>query len=386
MKRMRKLVATTAAMVLLGTGAGFAADTVKVGLVGEMSGPFAEFGAQFKGGVEAFQAINGTEAGGKQVEVIIKDVGGPNPDVAKRIAQEFVVRDKINVLTGFGFTPNAAAVAPIATEAKVPMVVMNAAAGGLTKASDYMVRVSFSLPTLVPPMAQWLVDNDFKKAYVIVGDYRPGHDTEAAFLEAFPKAGGEVVGNVRTPLMTVDFAPYMQKIKDAKPDVIFAFVNAGDVMAGLMKAYREKGLEEAGIKLVGTGDITFEPSMPAVGSAADGVVTSYAYSMEHPSDLNKEFVAAFKEAAGADAMPSIMAVSGYDAMALIYAALDKTGGDADGTALVDAMKGMEWESPRGPISIDPETRDIVQNIYLRKVEKVGDHYGNVEFETFEPAK
>lgn len=386
MKHMRRLIATTAAMVLLGTGAGFAADPVKVGLIGEMSGPFAEFGAQFKGGVEAFQALNGMEAGGKQVEVIIKDVGGPNPDVAKRLAQEFVVRDKVDVLTGFGFTPNAAAVAPIATEAKVPMIVMNAAAEGLTKASDYMVRVSFSLPSVVPPMAQWLVDHGYKKAYVVVGDYRPGHDTEAAFLKAYPEAGGTVVGNVRTPLMTVDFAPYMQKIKDAKPDVIFAFVNAGDVMAGFLKAYREKGLEEAGIKLVGTGDITFEPSMPAVGSAADGVVTSYAYSMEHQSELNEKFVAAFKKAAGADAMPSIMAVGGYDAMALIYAALDKTGGDADGTALVEAMKGMVWESPRGPISIDPETRDIVQNIYLRKVENVGDHYGNVEFETFEPAK
>ena len=386
MKPMMNLIAATAAMVLLGTSAGFAADTVKVGLVGEMSGPFAVFGAQFKGGLEAFQAINGTEAGGKQVEVIIKDVGGPNPDVAKRLAQELVVRDKVSILTGFGFTPNAAAVAPIATEAKVPMVIMNAAAGGLTKASDYMVRVSFSLPTVVPPMAQWLVDNGYKKAYVIVGDYRPGHDTEAAFLEAFPKAGGEVVGNVRTPLMTVDFAPYMQKIKDAKPDAIFAFVNAGDVMAGLMKAYREKGLEEAGIKLVGTGDITFEPSMPAVGDAAEGVVTSYPYSMEHPSELNQAFVKAFKEAAGADAMPSIMAVGGYDAMAVIYAALNATGGDTDGTALVEAMKGLEWESPRGPISIDPETRDIVQNIYLRKVEKVDDHYGNVEFQTFEPAK
>ncbi|WP_018698637.1 ABC transporter substrate-binding protein [Amorphus coralli] len=385
MTRMTKLMAATAALLTLGAGAAMA-DTVKVGLVGEMSGPFAVFGEQFKGGVEAFQAINGTEAGGKTVEVIIKDVGGPNPDVAKRLAQELVVRDKVDILTGFGFTPNAAAVAPIATEAKVPMVIMNAAAGGLTGASDYMVRVSFSLPTVVPPMAQWLVDNGYEKAYVIVGDYRPGHDTEAAFLEAFPKAGGEVVGNVRTPLMTVDFAPYMQKIKDAKPDAIFAFVNAGDVMAGLMKAYREKGLEEAGIKLVGTGDITFEPSMPAVGDAADGVVTSYPYSMEHPSELNKEFVKAFREAAGSDAMPSIMAVGGYDAMAVIYAALEKTGGDTDGTALVDAMKGMEWESPRGPISIDPETRDIVQNIYLRKVENVGDHYGNVEFETFEPAK
>jgi len=385
MTRMTKLAAATAALLTLGAGAAMA-DTVKVGLVGEMSGPFAVFGEQFKGGVEAFQAINGTEAGGKTVEVIIKDVGGPNPDVAKRLAQELVVRDKVDILTGFGFTPNAAAVAPIATEAKVPMVIMNAAAGGLTGASDYMVRVSFSLPTVVPPMAQWLVDNGYEKAYVIVGDYRPGHDTEAAFLEAFPKAGGEVVGNVRTPLMTVDFAPYMQKIKDAKPDAIFAFVNAGDVMAGLMKAYREKGLEEAGIKLVGTGDITFEPSMPAVGDAADGVVTSYPYSMEHPSELNKEFVKAFREAAGADAMPSIMAVGGYDAMAVIYAALNETGGDTDGTALVDAMKGMEWESPRGPISIDPETRDIVQNIYLRKVENVGDHYGNVEFETFEPAK
>ncbi|MDQ0314716.1 ABC transporter substrate-binding protein [Amorphus orientalis] len=386
MKRIVTRIAATAAVVLMGTGAGLAQDTVKVGLVGEMSGPFAQFGEQFLGGLKAYQAINGTEAGGKTVEVIIKDVGGPNPDVAKRLAQELIVRDKVDVLTGFGFTPNAAAVAPIATEAKVPMVIMNAAAEGLTQASDYMVRVSFSLPSLVPPMAEWLVEQGHKKAYLIVGDYRPGHDVEKAFLEAFPAAGGEVVGNVRTPLMTVDFAPYMQKVKDTQPDAIFAFVNAGDVMASFLKAYREKGLDEDEIVMAGTGDITFEPSMPAVGDAAEGIVTSYNYSMMHDSELNKRFVEEFHKAAGADVDPSIMGVGGYDAMALIYAALEKTGGDTDGTALVEAMKGMEWESPRGPISIDPETRDIVQNIYLRKVEQVGDKFGNVEFETIEPSQ
>ena len=386
MVAFREICFAAMATLLFGVTTGTAKDKVKIGLIGEMSGPFAEFGAQFAAGVKAFQKLHGTEAAGKEVEVIIKDVGGPNPDVAKRLAQEFIVRDKVDILTGFGFTPNAAAVASIATEAKVPMIVMNAAAENLTAASSYMVRTSFSLPSLVRPMAEWAFGEGHKKAYLIVADYRPGRDVEAAFLKVFPEIGGEIVGNVRTPLMTVDFAPYMQKAKDLRPEMIFAFVNGGAPMASFLKAFKEKGLEKEGIVLVGTGDLTTEPDLPAVGDAADGLVTSYPYSAEHDSDLNRQFVKAYKEARGPDTMPMIMAVGAFDAMAVINAALEKTGGDTDGRKLIEAMKGMKLESPRGPIRIDPETRDIVQNIYIRRVEKVGSHYGNVEFKTIEPGR
>jgi len=385
-KCFRTICFAVLAMFLLGATTGTAKDKVKIGLIGEMSGPFAEFGAQFGGGVKAFQKLHGNEVVGKEVEVVIKDVGGPNPDVAKRLAQEFIVRDKVDILTGFGFTPNAAAVAPIATEAKVPMIVMNAAAENLTAASGYMVRTSFSLPSLVRPMAEWAFGQGHKKAYLIVSDYRPGHDVEAAFLKAFPEIGGEVVGNVRTPLMTVDFAPYMQKAKDVRPEMIFAFVNGGAPMASFLKAFREKGLAKEGIVVVGTGDLSTEPDLPVVGDAADDLVTSYPYSAEHDSDLNRQFVKAYKEARGPDTMPMIMAVGAFDAMAFIHAALEKTGGDTDGAKLIEAIKGMKLESPRGPIRIDPETRDIVQNIYIRRVQKVGDHYGNVEFKTIEPTR
>lgn len=384
MTMFKKTCLAACALFLASTGIAAADGTVKIGVLGVMSGPFAEFGAQFMGGIKAFQKLYGTKVAGKDVEIIVKDVGGPKPDVAKRLAQELVVHDKVDVLTGFAFSPNAAAVAPIATEAKVPMVVMNAAATNLTAASPYMARVSFVLSSLVPPMAKWAVKKDYKRAYLVVADYKPGHDVEAAFMKAYPDAGGTIVGNVRTPLMTVDFAPYMQKIKDIHPQMIFAFVNGGDVMASFLKAYREKGLDKDGIVLLGTGDITVEPDLPVVGDAASGLVTVYPYSAEHDSKLNHEFVKAFKEARGGKGMPDIMGASAFDAMHAIYKALEKSGGSTDGLKLIDAMKGMKLESPRGPIMIDPKTRDIVQNIYLRRVEKVGDHLGNVEFETFKP--
>jgi branched-chain amino acid transport system substrate-binding protein len=371
--------------VSLGSGA-FADDQVRIGLIGSMSGPFAEFGEQFKSGVEAFQKLHGTKVAGKQIKIIFKDVGGPNPDVAKRLAQELIVRDKVDILTGFDFTPNAAAVASIATEAKVPMVVMTAAAENLTAASDYMVRVSYNMSSLVRPMVEWAVEHGKKKAYLLVSDYRPGREVEAEFLKVFPEIGGEVVGDVRTPVMTVDFSPYMQRIKDTHPDMIFGFVNGGDIITSLLKSFQEKGLEADGVSLLGTGDLTDEPYIPVVGDAALGLVTCYPYSMDHDSDLNRTFVKAYMDVRGGKGVPDIMGVSAFDAMAVIYTALEKTGGDTNGSTLIKAMKGMELESPRGPIKIDPQTRDIVQNIYLRRVEKIGDRLGNVEFKTVSPAQ
>lgn len=363
-----------------------AQDTIRIGMIAEMSGQFAEFGKQMEAGIKAYQKQHGDQVAGKRVEVIYKDVGGPHPEMAKRLAQELVVRDKVQVLAGFGFTPNALAVAPIATQAKVPMVVMNAAAAGLTAKSPYMVRTSFTYPDVVPPIAQWAVKQGAKKAYVLVADYAPGHDAEAAFLEAFRKAGGEIVGNVRTPMMTVDFSPYILRVKDAKPDVLFAFVNAGNVAPALFREFREKGLPEAGIRLIGTGDIVDESIMEVLGERALDTVTVYPYSMHHKSDLNTGYVREFQAMRGADARPTIMSVAAYDGMAAIYAALKKTGGKADGPVLIAALKGIRIDSPRGPIGIDAKTGDIVQDQYIRRVEKAGGVLANVEFETYKAAR
>lgn len=370
----------------LATPFAFAQDVVRIGLVAEMSGPFAEFGKQMQAGIQVYQKQFGDTVAGRKVEVVIKDVGGPNPEVAKRLAQELVVRDKVHVLAGFGFTPNALSVAPIATQAKVPMIVMNAAAANLTAKSPYMVRTSFSYPDVVPPIAQWATQKGSKKAYVIVADYAPGHDAEAAFIAAYKKAGGEIVGAVRTPMMTVDFSPYMQRVKDAKPDLLFAFVNGGDVAPAFIREYREKGLPEAGVQLVGTGDIVDEAIIEAIGDRGLDLVTVYPYSMHHKSALNERFVRDFQSLRGAKARPTIMAVAAYDGMAAVYAALRKTGGKSDGPALLQALKGQRFESPRGEIGIAADSGEIVQDEYIRRVGKVDGVLANVEFQTFKAAR
>lgn len=375
----RLAIAALCAVGALQAAPALAQDTIKVGLVAEMSGPFADFGRQMEAGIRLYQKQHGDTVAGKKVVVITKDVGGPNPELAKRLATELIVREKVQLLAGFGFTPNALSVAPLATQAKVPMLVMNAASSGLTAKSPYMLRTSFGYDQIVPPIAQWARKEGVRKAYVLVADYAPGHDAEAAFIQAFKTAGGEIVGTVRTPVMTVDFAPYIQRIKDTQPDALFTFVNAGDVAPALMKEFRDKGLHDAGIRLIGTGDIVFESALDAIGDKALGVVTSYPYSMRHASPLNAQFVAGFQQQAPATSnRPTIMAVSAYDGMAALYAALKKTGGQADGATLMEAFKDLAWESPRGPVRLDARTRDIVQTNYIRRYEKVGAEFGNTE--------
>ncbi|MCD2512579.1 ABC transporter substrate-binding protein [Comamonas endophytica] len=375
----RLVIAAACAITVLQAAPALAQEVLKVGLVAEMSGPFADFGRQMEAGIKLYQKQHGDTVAGRKVVVVTKDVAGPNPELAKRLATELIVREKVQLLAGFGFTPNALSVAPLATQAKVPMLVMNAASSGLTAKSPYMLRTSFGYDQIVPPIAQWARKEGVKKAYVLVADYAPGHDAEAAFIQSFKAAGGEIVGTVRTPVMTVDFAPYIQRIKDAQPDALFTFVNAGDVAPALMKEFREKGLHDAGIRLIGTGDIVFESAFDAIGDKGQGVVTSYPYSMRHASPLNQQFVAGFQQIApGHSSRPTIMAVSAYDGMAALYAALKKTGGKSDGPALMQAFKDLAWESPRGPVRLDAQTRDIVQTHYIRRYEKVGAEFGNTE--------
>jgi branched-chain amino acid transport system substrate-binding protein len=375
----RHLIASAAAIAMLSSAVpSMAADTVKIGLILPMTGPFASTGRQVEAGVRAYMALNGDTAGGKKVEIVLRDDAG-TADQTRRIAQELIVNDKVSMLMGFGLTPLAMAVAPVISQAKVPAIITSATTSAIMSKSDYYVRTSMAGPQSAVPVATWAAQNGLKRVVTLVTDYGPGHDIEKGFTDQFKKDGGEIVEAVRVPLQNPDFAPFLQRVRDAKPDAVFVFVPAG-VGSLFMKQFVDRGLADAGIKLIATGDVTDDDLLGAIGDPALGVITGHFYSADHDSPENKAFVKQVKDAA--KMRPNFMAVGGFDAMHLAYAALAKTNGDTDGTKLITAMKGMEWTSPRGPISIDPATRDIVQDIYIRKVEKKDGELYNVEFSTF----
>lgn len=385
--RRRGLVLGLVAVAVLSAAAPAAAEeTIKVGVLVELSGPFAPYGRQITNGMKAYMEAKGGEVAGKKIELVIRDTTGPAPDVAKRLAQELVTRDKVQFLAGFGLTPNAMAVASVATEAKVPMIVMNAATSAITTKSPYVVRVSFTLPQVTAPIAEWAAKNKIKKVYTLVTDYGPGLDAEATFKKVFRANGGEVVGSLRVPLKNPEFAPFVQRIKDAKPEAVFIFTPAGETAVAFMKAFAERGLGKAGIKLVATGDVTDDDVIEAMGDAALGVITTHHYSAAHKSPENETFKKAYAYVAGAGARPNFMAVGGWDGIHLIYEVTNRLGGRIDADKAVAAAKGMTIQSPRGTILIDPATRDVVQDIYVRKVQKVDGKYFNVEFDKFAQVK
>jgi branched-chain amino acid transport system substrate-binding protein len=359
-----------------------AEDSVKVGLILPMTGGQASTGKQIDNAIKLYMQQHGDTVAGKKVEIILRDDGAV-PDKTKTAAQELIVNDKVNFIAGFGITPAALAAAPLATEAKIPEVVMAAGTSIITEKSPYIVRTSFTLAQSSTIIGDWAVKNGIKKVATLTSDYAPGNDALNFFKQHFTAGGGQIVEEVKVPLANPDFAPFLQRMKDAKPDAMFVFVPAGQG-GSFMKQYAERGLDKAGIKVIGPGDVMDDDLLNGMGDAALGTVTAHIYSAAHPSQMNKDFVAAYKKDFGN--RPGFMAVSGYDGIHLIYEALKKTGGDTDGDKLIAAMKGMKWESPRGPISIDPETRDIIQNVYIRKVEKVDGELYNVEFETFEAVK
>ena len=370
---------------LLGTAAitsVHAQESVKVGLILPMTGGQASTGKQIDNAVKLYMQQNGDAVAGKKIEIILKD-DAALPDNTKRVAQELIVNEKVSFVAGFGVTPAALAVAPLVTQAKIPEVVMAAGTSIITERSPYIVRTSFTLAQSSTIVSDWAVKNGIKKVATLTSDYAPGNDALNFFKENFTAGGGQIVEEVKVPLTNPDFAPFLQRMKDAKPDAMFVFVPAGQG-GNFMRQYAERGLDKAGIKVIGPGDVMDDDLLNGMGDAALGTVTAHIYSAAHPSQMNKDFVAAYKKAFGS--RPGFMAVSGYDGIHLIYAALKKTGGKTDGDALIEAMKGMKWESPRGPISIDPETRDIVQNVYIRKVEKVDGELYNIEFQTFDAVK
>jgi len=362
-------------------------DAIKVGLIVPFSGPFASLGAQIEGGVKAYLDTHGGAIDGRKVELLVRDTTGLAPDVAKRLAQGLIVRDQVDFIAGFALTPNAMAVAPLATEAKKPMVIMNAATSSITTKSPYVVRVSLTLPQVTAPLATWALKNGIRNVYSLVSDYAPGADAEAQFKKTFEAGGGKVVAADKVPVNNPDFAPFIQRIKDAKPEAVFVFVPAGTQGIAFMKAARERGLTEAGIRIIATGDLTEDQQIDPMGDSALGVVTTHHYSAAHASPENEAFKAAFAKVAGTQLRPNFMAVGGYDGMAAIAAVVHRLGpGKIDGDKAIEAFKGLELSSPRGPIRIDPETRDVIQTVYVRKVEKRGDNYYNVEFEEYPAQK
>lgn len=363
-----------------------AAEPVRIGLIAPFSGSFADYGKQMEGGVKAWQKLHGDTVAGRKVQIILKDTTGPVPEVAKRLAQELVVRDKVDLLAGFGLTPEALAVAPIAEQARKPMVIFNAASSVITTKSNYIARVSMTLPQISAPMATWAVRNNVRKVVTLVADYAPGIDAETAFKTNFIGGGGQVIESIRVPLRNPEFAPFIQRIKDARPEAVFLFLPAGEQGVAFMKGFRERGLAEAGIRVIATGDLTDDHVLPAMGDSTLGVITSFHYSMAHDSTENKDFLKAFAEANPGAGRPNFMAVAAFDGMGAIYAALKKTGGATDGDKVIGALKGMKINSPRGPITIDPATRDVVQTVYIRKVEKVNGELYNVEFDKFAEVK
>ncbi|MBW8286009.1 MAG: ABC transporter substrate-binding protein [Rhizobium sp.] len=376
----RRVFIASTLFSMLAAGSALAQDAVKIGLILPMTGPFASTGRQVEAGVRAYMALHGDTVAGKKVELVLRDDAGTG-DQTRRIAQELVVNEGVSMLAGFGLTPLAMSVAPVLNQAKVPAIITSATTSAIMKQSDYFVRTSMGGPQSALPVATWAVENGLKRVVTLVTDYGPGHDIEKGFTDQFKKEGGEIVEAVRVPLQNPDFAPFLQRVRDAKPDAVFVFVPSG-VGSLFMKQFTDRGLKEAGIKLIATGDVTDDDLLNAIGDPAMGVVTGHFYSANHDSPENKAFVAEVRKANN-NMRPNFMSVGGYDAMHLAYAALEKTGGDTDGTKLIEAMKGMEWTSPRGPIAIDPATRDIVQDIYIREVRQVDGELYNVELKTYE---
>jgi branched-chain amino acid transport system substrate-binding protein len=360
-------------------------DTIKIGVIMPYSGQFADPTTQVDDGIKLYLKQHGDKLAGRKVELIRKDTGGINPPVAKRLAQELVTRDNVDVLTGFALTPNALAAADVSAEAKKFMVVMNAATAIITTKSPYMVRVSFTIPQLNQTLATWAAQqHKLKNAYIMVTDYGPGIDAEAAFEKGFKEAGGEIVGAVRMAVQSPDFSAYVQRAKDLKPQGIFIMIPGGAQPGAFGKALAERGIDPQKIEILGQAEITDEHALASMGDVALGIITAGHYDFNHHSKLNEDFVQAYK--ADNHRNPDFFSVGGYDGMHMIDLALQKAGGKTDGDSLVNAAKGAGWESPRGPISIDRETRDIVQTVYIRKVEKVGGQLINVEIDAIPNVK
>jgi len=390
-KTMRAaLAATLTTCGLLGATGVAAQETVRVGILVSYSGIAASGGQSADNVIKMFQKKHGTEPGGKKIEFIKRDTTGPNPEVVRRLAQDLIVREKVQVLIGPDFTPNVLAVAPLVTEGKVPAIIPGAATQGIVgEKSPYYLRTFFSIPQSVRPMAQWAAKNAIKKVVIVIADYGPGHDAEATFTKTFTDAGGQVTGVIKVPVRNPEFSGYMQRIKDSGADATFVFMPIGELSLGFLKAYSDAGLKNTKMKLLSTGDVTDESTLEAAGDSALGVISAGHYSPTHESALNKSFVANYQADYGKTPRLAMTGVTYWDTLQVLYAGLEAQRGQKfDADKFLAAVKGRQFESPRGPFTLDKTTGDIVQNAYIRKVERVGGVLQNVEFATIKdvPAK
>jgi branched-chain amino acid transport system substrate-binding protein len=381
MKKLFGIVGVAAALFVTSASA---QDTIKIGVILPFSGQFADGATQLDNAIKLYVKQHGDTVAGKKLEFIRKDTGGIAPDVAKRLAQELIVRDKVDILAGFLLTPNALAAGDVSEQGKKFMVVMNAATSIITTKSPYMVRTSLTTPQLNASLGTWAHKTGIRKVYTMVSDFGPGIDAEGAFIRAFKEAGGEVTGSVKMPVANPDFSAFVQRAKDLNPEAIYIWVPGGAQPPALGKALAERGIDPQKVKVLGQGEVTDDGALKSMGEVALGIITAFHYDPTHDSAMNKKFVQDYNEAYGRN--PDFFSIGGWDGMHAIYEALKKTGGKADADALIGAVKGMQWESPRGPISIDPETRDIIQTVYIRRVEKVGGKVVNVEFDKIENVK
>ncbi|CAM5202629.1 Branched-chain amino acid transport system substrate-binding protein OS=Castellaniella defragrans OX=75697 GN=HNR28_001882 PE=3 SV=1 [Castellaniella defragrans] len=386
MSTLRKLRLLTLTLALAASTASLAAEPLTIGLILPLSGPFSSYGKQIENGARLYLKEHGPEFAGREVRLIVKDDTGVAPEVTKREAQELVIRDHVDILAGFAQTPGALASASIATAAKKPMVVMNAGTSNLTEKSPYILRTSATVAQYTAPLGTWAVAQGYKKAVTLVADFGPGHDAEHYFSQTYQQAGGKIVDAIRVPMRNQDFSPFLQRVKDDAPDVVFLFLPAGEAPVAFLKGFKEKGLADRNIRILATGDLTNEDTIDALGDAAIGVVTAHHYSEMHASSENEAYLKAYRAAYGERHRPNFMSVAGYDGMHLIEAALRKTQGNSAGDPFIAAAKGLKWMSPRGPVEIDPQTRDIVENIYIRKVERINGTLQNVEIDTIPAVK
>jgi branched-chain amino acid transport system substrate-binding protein len=383
---LQKLLGGLAGLTLAVAGAATASaeDTIKIGIIMPYSGQFADTAAQMDNAIKLYMKQHGDTVAGKKLELIRKDTGGIAPDVAKRLAQELIVRDRADILAGFVLTPNALAAADVSAEAKKFMVVMNAATSIITLKSPYLARTSTTTPQLNQTLGAWAAKHGIKTIYTMVSDYGPGIDAESSFQLGYKEAGGEIVGSVRFPVANPDFSAFVQRAKDVNPEGIYIWIPGGAQPAAIGKALAERGIDASKVKILGQDALAGEAAVKAMGEAALGIITSGEYDYNLNLPLNHEFVKAYN--AEFKRNPDFFSIGGYDGMHLIYATLEKTKGNTDGEALIAAAKGMSWISPRGPMSIDPETRDVVQTVYIRRVEKVGNELVNIEFDKVENVK
>jgi branched-chain amino acid transport system substrate-binding protein len=375
-----------ASLTGIGSKAAAAEGPLRIGMIATYSGPYADYGRQFDAGVALFLQERGGKIDGRQVEILKRDTGGSAADKALAMAQDLVTHDRIDILTGLDFSPNAYAVAPVATQSRLPTLIMNASSSGITAASPFIARLSFTVQQVSDPMARWMLRNGIRECYTLVADYAPGLDAETAFENAFTSGDGRIVGSTRTPLGKPDFPSVVQRIKAAKPKSVFFFFPSGVLPQAFLKAWKDAGMNQSDTRLFATGEATDDGYLQATGDLALGLITSHHYSYAHPSPKNQRFVKDFAAAFGPTLRPSYFAVTAYDAMVAIELALARTKGELSGNRLMDALRGLRFESPRGPIEIDPATRDIVQTVYIRKTERVEGQWVNTEFDRFDRVK